>query len=98
MKLSDFGIAKQMVEETMAQTMVGTMRYMSPERLKGETYRASSDMWSLGLMLIELWTGEYPFPFAETPIDLMEEVTTISYEELLDDIDYPRELNEVGYM
>ena len=35
--------------------------YMSPERLKGENYTTDSDLWSLGLTLIEAATGKEPF-------------------------------------
>ena len=35
---------------------------MSPERLQGEPYDISSDLWSLGLTLVEAATGKWPFP------------------------------------
>jgi len=40
---------------------VGTMPYMSPERMEGEKYSFEADIWSLGIILIELITGSYPF-------------------------------------
>lgn len=43
-------------------TFVGTVRYMSPERLTGQPYSDASDLWALGFMLIELATGNYPLP------------------------------------
>jgi len=61
-KLTDFGIGKQMdSEEFLAGTFVGTMNYMSPERMEGEKYHYEGDIWSLGIVLIELATGSYPF-------------------------------------
>jgi serine/threonine protein kinase len=60
-KLTDFGITKQMDEEQMAATFVGTMNYMSPERMEGEKYSFEGDIWSLGIVIIELITGIYPF-------------------------------------
>ena len=35
---------------------------MSPERIKGEQYNNRSDIWSLGLIILEMATGEYPYP------------------------------------
>ena len=44
-----------------AKTFVGTLTYMSPERMEGETYSYAGDIWSLGIMLIETITGKFPF-------------------------------------
>jgi serine/threonine protein kinase len=44
-------------EEQLASTFVGTMNYMSPERMEGEKYNFEGDIWSLGIILIELATG-----------------------------------------
>lgn len=44
-----------------ATPRAGTMSYMSPERLSGERYSYPSDMWSFGLVMLELATGRYPF-------------------------------------
>lgn len=41
---------------------VGTVTYMSPERIKGDEYSYDSDMWSLGLTLVECALGRYPYP------------------------------------
>jgi serine/threonine protein kinase len=61
-KLTDFGISKELEKtQGLAHTFVGTMSYMSPERLDGKPYGFSSDLWSLGLLVIELATGEYPY-------------------------------------
>lgn len=55
-----------------ANTFVGTRSYMSPERLRGEEYGLESDMWSLGLSLIELATGHFPIPPKDPPRPLVE--------------------------
>eukprot|EP00039_Didymoeca_costata_P010204 m.136771 g.136771 ORF g.136771 m.136771 type:complete len:461 (-) comp14736_c1_seq5:144-1526(-) len=62
-KLCDFGVSRT-ISGTKAKlnTFVGTVRYMAPERLKGEEYSAASDIWALGFSLIELATGQYPLP------------------------------------
>ncbi|CAN0396971.1 unnamed protein product, partial [Hapterophycus canaliculatus] len=43
-----------------AHSFVGTAVYMSPERLQGEPYGPSADVWSLGLSLLTLVIGKYP--------------------------------------
>jgi len=43
-------------------TWVGTVTYMSPERFKGEPYTSDTDLWSLGLTIIECAHGRYPYP------------------------------------
>ena len=51
-KLSDFGISKELgMTIGLCNTFLGTMIYMSPERIYGKKYSYSSDIWSLGLML-----------------------------------------------
>lgn len=74
-KLSDFGLLKSFGGDKSfsAQTFTGTFKYMSPERLDGNKYRASSDIWSLGVMLMELWEGKYPFERGTyNPLELLD--------------------------
>ena len=47
---------------------------MSPERLIGDKYDSSGDIWSLGIMIIQLWTKRYPFHSISSPIDLLTEL------------------------
>lgn len=61
MKLCDFGVSGQLID-SMANTFIGTRSYMSPERLEGNRYTVQSDIWSLGLSLVELAIGRYPIP------------------------------------
>jgi serine/threonine-protein kinase len=73
-KVLDFGLAKRAVDSdmtaaiteahaslTQAGTLVGTLPYMSPEQLRGEPVRVSSDIWALGVVLYEMATGLRPF-------------------------------------
>jgi len=61
-KIADFGVSGQLAHTlAKAVTWVGTVTYMSPERISGKSYSYDSDLWSLGLLLIECALGEYPY-------------------------------------
>ncbi|XAR53456.1 Mitogen-activated protein kinase kinase [Bertholletia excelsa] len=61
-KITDFGVSAILSSTSgMANTFVGTYNYMSPERISGEKYGYRSDIWSLGLVLLECATGHFPY-------------------------------------
>jgi serine/threonine-protein kinase len=63
-KLMDFGIARAENEPTLLTapgSTLGSMNYMSPEQVKGERTDERSDLYSLGISLYEMVTGERPF-------------------------------------
>ena len=63
-KLLDFGIAKfldEQVSQTQSGNVVGTPRYMSPEQCEATGLAAHTDVYSLGLILFEVLTGESPY-------------------------------------
>ncbi|MCO5598580.1 hypothetical protein L7F22_052677 [Adiantum nelumboides] len=70
-KIIDFGVSGELIN-SIADTFVGTSTYMSPERIKGDQYSVKSDVWSLGVSIIELALGR--FPFAENDDEEDEEV------------------------
>jgi tetratricopeptide (TPR) repeat protein len=59
----DFGLARSLQSEGMTQTgaMLGTVEYMSPEQAKAEKLDGRSDIFTIGLILYEMLTGEMPF-------------------------------------
>jgi serine/threonine protein kinase len=63
-KVTDFGTAKILQFGTVQQTahVMGTPSYMSPEQVKGRAVDGRSDIFSLGVMLYEMVTGQKPFP------------------------------------
>jgi serine/threonine protein kinase len=62
-KITDFGIARSLTEEglTMAGRVLGTTDYVSPEQALGEAVTPQSDLYSLGVVLYEMLTGDVPF-------------------------------------
>lgn len=65
-KISDFGMSRKLEQSLQAfHTFQGSFMYMSPERLKGESHTFSSDLWSLGLTLIECAIRKFPYDIEE---------------------------------
>ncbi|KAI8342846.1 kinase-like domain-containing protein [Chlamydoabsidia padenii] len=92
-KLCDFGVSGQLIN-SVADTFVGTSSYMSPERIKGSPYSVKSDVWSLGITLMELAMGRFPFPpDGDTSLSIFEMLQHIVNEPVPtfpdDDIKYP---------
>lgn len=61
-KLCDFGVSGEFGTKGMADTFIGTSYYMAPERIQGLSYTITSDVWSLGVTLLEVAQGRFPFP------------------------------------
>jgi mitogen-activated protein kinase kinase 1 len=63
LKISDFGTSSQL-SNSMSRCLswVGTVTYMSPERIRGDSYGFNTDVWSLGLLVLECAVGRYPYP------------------------------------
>jgi eukaryotic-like serine/threonine-protein kinase len=68
-KVADFGIARAASSRTITETdlMLGTAAYMSPEQIGGERVDSATDLYSLGVVLYEMLTGELPYQ-ADDPI------------------------------
>nr|KAJ3405488.1 MAP kinase kinase (MEK) [Polyrhizophydium stewartii] len=78
-KIADFGVSGQLVN-SVANTFVGTSAYMSPERIQGGKYSVQSDVWSLGMTIMELVLGKFPFPPDGKPLSVFELLEYIVHE------------------
>jgi hypothetical protein len=86
-KITDFGTAKILQFGSTQQTshVMGTPSYMSPEQVKGRAVDGRSDIFSLGVMLYEMITGEKPFPG--------QNITTVIYKIVNEDPVPPRQID-----
>lgn len=61
-KLADFGVARKLGGTSdLSRTFVGTVGYMSPERIQGLRYNAKADIWGFGLSLMACALGRFPY-------------------------------------
>src|SRR4051812_3878724 len=78
LKVTDFGIARSGASQmTEAGSIIGTAQYLSPEQAKGAHVDQRSDLYSVGIVLYEMLTGEVPFT-GDTPVEIaMKPLSTV---------------------
>lgn len=88
-KVTDFGIARAVTSSTITQTgsVVGSVHYFSPEHAKGVATGTKSDLYSLGIVLYQMLTGQLPF-LGESPI-------SVALKHLQDEFEEPRKVNKL---
>ncbi|MBC7643784.1 MAG: serine/threonine protein kinase, partial [Thermoleophilia bacterium] len=71
LKIADFGIARAGADAGLTEvgSIVGTAQYLSPEQARGQTVSATSDLYSLGVVLFEMATGRVPFD-GDNPVNV----------------------------
>lgn len=90
LRVADFGLARAVAEAALTEptgAVLGTARYASPEQAQGETLTGASDVYALGLVLIEAVTGKVPFAADTTvgtlmarldkPVEVPDEMTAL---------------------
>jgi len=87
-KVTDFGIARAATASTLTHTdsIVGSVHYFSPEQARGSLTGEKSDLYSLGIVLYEMLTGELPFE-GESPI-------SVALKHIQEDVPPPMEIVE----
>ncbi|TMS37000.1 hypothetical protein L596_004032 [Steinernema carpocapsae] len=73
-KLCDFGIAGCLVDSIARTRDIGCQPYMAPERLSEGRYDVRADVWSLGITLVEICTGQFPYSSWTTPFEQVASV------------------------
>jgi len=68
LKLIDFGTSK--IIKDFTNTIIGTPHYIAPEILNGKGYSLTTDYWSIGICMYEIFYGIYPF--GNNATDIME--------------------------
>jgi len=83
-KITDFGVSGQLANSvSKCVSWVGTITYMSPERISGQKYGYDSDIWSLGLSLVECALGRFPYPPTEPGSEQESQPMKLSFWDLL---------------
>jgi serine/threonine-protein kinase len=78
-KVTDFGIAKAVsTTQTKSGVVLGTPNYMSPEQINGQDIDGRSDIFSLGVVLFELLTGQVPF-YGKNMTNLLYKITQVKH-------------------
>ena len=75
-KLLDYGVAKELKEKDISNTMVGSRPYMAPEQIMGES-QIASDVWALGVIMYALYTEYMPFYHSNEKV-LMDMILTMT--------------------
>ncbi|KAI9032590.1 kinase-like domain-containing protein [Phycomyces nitens] len=96
-KICDFGVSGKLID-SVANTFVGTSSYMSPERILGSPYSVKSDVWSIGITLMELALGRFPFAPENKPLaifELLQHIVNEPEPTLPKQGNYPKDLHDI---
>ena len=74
-KLTDYGISKQITNATKGKTAIGTYLTMAPEIMEGKKrkYDCKCDLWSIGIIIYQLFFKEYPYD-GDTPVAIYNQI------------------------
>ncbi|XP_054780543.1 serine/threonine-protein kinase ATG1a isoform X2 [Prosopis cineraria] len=89
LKIGDFGFARSLTPQGLADTLCGSPLYMAPEIIQNQKYDAKADLWSVGAILFQLVTGRPPFD-GNNQLQLFQNILTST------ELQFPQEsLNEL---
>lgn len=75
-KIADFGFAKIVGSEGLAETMCGSPLYMAPEIMQKHRYTNKADLWSVGVILYEMLYARHPYENVQDIFDLKQKIET----------------------
>ncbi|KAL4622033.1 hypothetical protein ACB092_06G268000 [Castanea dentata] len=75
LKIGDFGFARSLTPQGLADTLCGSPLYMAPEIIRNQKYDAKADLWSVGAILFQLVTGKPPFD-GNSQLQLFQNILT----------------------
>jgi calcium/calmodulin-dependent protein kinase I len=78
LKVTDFGLARLLMEDTLADTCCGTPGYVAPEVLRRNPYGKACDYWSIGVVVFIMLSGTPPF-YEDDTIKLYESIKACKY-------------------
>lgn len=97
-KLTDFGIAREVSASTLTfdgKNVIGSVHYISPEQARGERVSEASDIYSVGITLYEMLTGEVPFKGETAVATAIMQINDIPRAPMEIDREVPYALNEI---
>lgn len=88
LKIADFGFARPLQPQGLAETLCGSPLYMAPEIMQFQKYDAKADLWSVGTILFQLVTGKTPFS-GNNQMQLMQNILKSN------ELQFPPEVGEL---
>ena len=95
---NSFGISRELRDSlSKCRSVVGTVTYMSPERIRAEPYSFQSDIWGLGLTLMECAIGRFPYPPTPYYLELIQFIATEPPPKFPKDREFSKEFKDFIY-
>eukprot|EP00483_Globobulimina_turgida_P012491 UN12514 len=97
-KVTDFGISRELKDSLgKCRSYVGTYTYMSPERIRAEAYSFKSDIWALGISIMECAIGRFPYPETSYYLEMIQYIATEPPPQLPKDMKFSNQFKDFLY-